>query len=399
MQGVTGRAAGVSDMAGRRAGQWQGRAWVGGALGLALALTTAGMVGAKQTTPVNKKPVKSTTTTLPVTTTSTTTAPTTTNAPTATSFNKKPVKSTTTTLPVTTTSTTTAPTTTIAPTTTTSPTSTTTTTVPATTTTTAPTSGPGLLTAPAGYATSQLIWQDTFAGTALDTSKWNTYMTSIASNGWPWNAVTVNGTSYSAISPAGSVDAENERGAQVSVNNGLSLSATPSTAVPGYQYVSGVVDTYGKFAWAGGYFQARVELPDTTTGYWPAIWFLPAAGAGTNGDQGEFDLDEGGYTKLGAPNGTVAANLHVAGATQTFVNVGQNFSSSWHTLGAQYVPGVSLTVFVDGVQVARYTTNVPTWPLQLVMDLQVASALTAGWHTTGSPQSGSFRVAEIQFYS
>jgi beta-glucanase (GH16 family) len=260
-------------------------------------------------------------------------------------------------------------------------------------------SAAGQLTTPPGYSANELIWQDNFSGTTLDASKWNEFMTSIASNGQPWNEVSVNGTTYSAIAPPNSVNAEVDSPNLVSVDNGLSLGATPGSPVPGYSYTGSVVDTYGKFAWSGGYFQAQVKMPDVSSGYWPAIWFLPAAGAGTGGDAGEFDLQEGGMLGAAPINSILQSTLRsAAGPSSQQANAGVDLSAGFHTFGAQYVPGQSITVYFDGRQVAQFTQDVPTWPLQLIMCLAVGSSQSSSYHTTGSPAASAMDVSEIQFY-
>lgn len=258
----------------------------------------------------------------------------------------------------------------------------------------------GPLTTPPGYSPSQLIWQDNFSGTRLDRSKWNKFMSSIASHGLPWNSYRAHGTTYSAISPPDSVDAEVDSPGLVSVHNGLTLRAVPGSPVPGYHFTGAVVDTYGKFAWSGGYFQARVKMPNTVDGYWPAIWFLPAADAGTHSDIGEFDLQEGGTLGSGPVNGILRSALHVAaGGSPRQTNTGIDLSAGFHTYGAAYVPGRSLTVYFDGRLVTQFTQDVPRWPLQLIISLAVGSRQTAKWHTTGSPAASAMEVSEIQFYS
>lgn len=260
-------------------------------------------------------------------------------------------------------------------------------------------SSAGSLTTPPGYSPSQLIWQDSFAGTRLNGSRWNTLMRSVGSQGRPWNSSRVNGIRYSALSPPDSLNEEVESPRLVTVHNGLSLRAVPGSPVQGYTYTGSVVDTYGKFAWSRGYFQARVKMPDTSSGYWPAIWFLPAAGSGTGDDQGEFDLQEGGTLGQGLTNDIVQSTLHVGtDSLPQRTDVGVNLASGFHTYGARYVPGRSLTVYFDGRQVAQFTQGVPTWPLQLIMCLAVASSQTSPLHTVGSPPASAMQVSEIQFY-
>lgn len=257
----------------------------------------------------------------------------------------------------------------------------------------------GPLNTPAGYSPRQLIWQSAFSGTTLDQSKWNDYMTSIAAKGLPWNSYGGEGMTGSAIGAPNSVDAEVDSPNLVRVGNGLSLGARPGSPVPGYTYTGSVVDTYGKFSWPGGYFQARVKMPDVSNGYWPAIWFLPAAGAGTRTDAGEFDLQEGGMIGPGPSNSILTSTLHSGGGeARRQTNLRIDLSGGFHIYGLQYDPGRSLTVYFDGWKVARFTQDVPTWPLQLVISLGVASSSAASYHTVGSPAPSAMQVSEIQFY-
>src|SRR5260221_10508047 len=71
------------------------------------------------------------------------------------------------------------------------------------------------LSAPAGYTSSNLVFDENFSGTALD-SYWHNYITSNAANGWPWNS---NGSGGSG--PGGLYDADYDMPGQVSVSNGL----------------------------------------------------------------------------------------------------------------------------------------------------------------------------------
>jgi beta-glucanase (GH16 family) len=55
----------------------------------------------------------------------------------------------------------------------------------------------------------------------------------------------------------------------------LSLTATPDET---YGYLSGMLNTYGKFVRRYGYFEIRAKTPPGN-GMWPAFWLLPADGA------------------------------------------------------------------------------------------------------------------------
>ena len=58
------------------------------------------------------------------------------------------------------------------------------------------------LSEPAGYTSSDLVFEENFSGTALD-NYWHTYTTSNAANGWPWNtAVEPSTTSFRLSLPS-----------------------------------------------------------------------------------------------------------------------------------------------------------------------------------------------------
>ena len=78
-----------------------------------------------------------------------------------------------------------------------------------------------------------------------------------------------------------------------------------------------------------------------------------------------------------------------------------DLSAGHNVYGLKFVPGVSITYYMNGVQVWQVTTNVSTLPHQLELDLQVADSATEGWHTqTGSatPVVSDFDVAQVSEY-
>ena len=113
-------------------------------------------------------------------------------------------------------------------------------------------------TAPSGFSASNLVFNDSFSGTSLNTQSWNTYMTSNAAQGTPWLG---NGSGGSAL---GSYDAEYDMPSQVSVNSGLTLNAVQQSITAGgvtYPFTSGVLTTYGKMEFTGGYVQISMKQP------------------------------------------------------------------------------------------------------------------------------------------
>jgi beta-glucanase (GH16 family) len=245
-----------------------------------------------------------------------------------------------------------------------------------------------------------MIFDDRFTGTTLDGSKWNTYIASKASNGYPWNS---NGTGGSGGAPNGNNAAYFEP-SQVSVNNGLNLNAVSGSGQPGYEWTSGTLSTYGKFQFQGGYVQVEAKMPDGN-GMWPGLWMLPGPG-GTGGDNSEIDQFEGNFLDGTVnPLGVYAWHLHTRGTQWgSDTNVGIDLSAAFHVYGMKWVPGQSITWYLDGQQVGQITSaqaTIPDEPMELILSLYVASSLTSGWHQAYGPSTPSpsrMSVAEVQVY-
>jgi beta-glucanase (GH16 family) len=158
------------------------------------------------------------------------------------------------------------------------------------------------LSAPAGFTSSNLVFQENFSGTALD-SYWHNYITSNAAGGWAWND---NGSGGSG--PGGPYNADYEMPSGVSVTNGLNLAATQQPVsglnqgtAQTFPITSGAVSSYGNFEFNGGYLQISMKAP-SGDGAWPGLWLMPGKGAGSSGDNFEIDMQEGGYTGSGPAN-------------------------------------------------------------------------------------------------
>ena len=257
---------------------------------------------------------------------------------------------------------------------------------------------PGSMPAPAGYTTK--LFDDTFAGTTLDRTKWNSYITSKAANGWPWNA---NGSGGSGMN-AGGFNAEYFSPGQVAVHNGLTLSAVRRSVHAGSTWTSGVVSTYGKFEFDGGFLQIKAKMP-AGAGMWPGLWMLPGPG-GSGGDNYEIDMVEGNYLMRGAsPNDVDAWHIHtpssVAGG---LTNTGKDLAAGYHVYGLKWVPGKSVTWYVDNKAVGSLTSaqiTIPNEPMELILDLQVADNAASGWITAANastPSPSTLQIAEVQVY-
>jgi beta-glucanase (GH16 family) len=260
------------------------------------------------------------------------------------------------------------------------------------------------LAAPAGFTSSNLVYQDTFSS-SLD-SDWHTYITSRAANGWAWNSYGSGGSG-----PGGPYDADYDMPSQVTVTNGmLDLTAIKQTvtgmnqgSVQSFPITSGAVSSYGNFEFNGGYLQISMKAP-SGNGAWPGLWLMPGAGS-NSGDNFEIDIQEGGYTGSGPANQAFSWHLHSpSGTVGGVVDTGVDLTAGFHTYGINWVPGQSITWYLDGRQIATVTSaqvQIPNQPMQLIMSNQVANSNAAGWHTAldgSTPSTMQMQIDEIQLY-
>lgn len=166
-----------------------------------------------------------------------------------------------------------------------------------------------------------------------------------------------------------------------------------------------MVSTYGKFQFDGGYVQIKAKVP-VGDGLWPGFWMLPGRGA-KHGDDFELDIFEGDYTGNQVnPIDNYAWNLHTPSGAQFggLTSTGVDLGAGYHIYGIDWVPGQSITWYLDGKPVGMLTSAqapIPNEPMELILDLDVASPTTAGWHTvydSTTPSPAVVNVAEVQVY-
>jgi beta-glucanase (GH16 family) len=198
---------------------------------------------------------------------------------------------------------------------------------------------------PVGVAGSwHSIFDDEFAATTLDTTKWST--------GWLSPGITA---------PVNSSELECYDPNQVTVANGeLDLNLIRKTESCGGQshpYASGMVNTNGKFSYTYGYLEARVWLSGAyAISNWPAVW--------TDGQSwptdGELDVMEGlsgqacwhFHDPQGGPGNCSKAT----------------YTGGWHTFGADWEPG-SVTYYYDGAAVATINSGITSSPMYVILNL------------------------------
>jgi beta-glucanase (GH16 family) len=140
-----------------------------------------------------------------------------------------------------------------------------------------------------------------------------------------------------------------------SVDDGV-LSITAQTvpadlqlAINGYDYASGLLNTYGSFSQTYGYFEIRADMPEGT-GIWPAFWLLPADGSWPPElDVIELAAQEPGrliMTSHSEASGSHTIDRHHAEVADT---------AGFHTYGVLWGPE-ELTWTYDGIVVAQTQT-------------------------------------------
>ena len=271
-------------------------------------------------------------------------------------------------------------------------------------------SGDGGMSAPAGYTSRQMIFEDQFSGTSLDTTKWNAYL---GAQGTPWNDHGRLPTPYSGPNTPVTDEQAMYAPSQVSVDDRLTLTAQRNTNryAGTYPWISGAVTTEGKFSLptTGWYVQARIKLPDMTQGMWPGLWFLPSQ-SGTPFN--EIDFVQGGFTEGGGPvnQSPLGTGYFPTGQPspvgETVPDLGFDATAGYHTYGVEWTPGVGIKGFVDGTPVwtltqAQVPGGIVAQPYEMILDLQVATVADSAWHTvpTATSPGGTMEVAEIQAYS
>ncbi|MDR0872556.1 MAG: family 16 glycosylhydrolase [Prevotellaceae bacterium] len=99
----------------------------------------------------------------------------------------------------------------------------------------------------------QLVWQDLFDDDALNAGTWN---------------IEVNGNG------GGNNELQYYRAENVSVQDGCLVLTAKKETYSGKSVTSGRINSLGKMSFKHGKLEARIRLPQTANGLWPAFWML-----------------------------------------------------------------------------------------------------------------------------
>lgn len=191
----------------------------------------------------------------------------------------------------------------------------------------------------------ELIFQEEFDGTELNTANWNYQM----------------GDGCPDLCGWGNNERQKYTDTNVSVSNGiLSIKATKQ----GDLYNSGRITTKGKVEFQYGIVEVRAKLPQGQ-GLWPAIWML-----GNDIDQikwpncGEIDIME----YVGKQPGVIYTSLHTPASYGATINSKQtkitNIESGFHVYKADW-SAQQIDFYIDNQKVYTFKPDEKTehtWP-------------------------------------
>lgn len=209
---------------------------------------------------------------------------------------------------------------------------------------------------PTGLSGSwNLILQDEFNGSHLNTNLWSTQRGPSYSYGDPYNP-SIEAAYYAPDVPY--------------VDNGNLVLTLTKKATGGYPYTSGMVQNGRSFSYTYGYTESRIKVPGNT-GVWPAYWTLPAPV-----DQywpPEIDIFEFGLGSQTRPS----FNYHYGTAPNNkqhgLVEYGSpsvDYTKDFHIYGMLWTPN-KIQVYLDGVPGPSYTNsaNITSLPQYLIFNL------------------------------
>jgi beta-glucanase (GH16 family) len=225
-----------------------------------------------------------------------------------------------------------------------------------------------------------LIWQDEFDGSSLNTAKWNYENGNLGVNN----------------------EKQYYQTANVSVSGGNLVITARKQSVGGQPYTSGRINTNGKFSVKYGRIEARMKLP-MIQGTWPAFWML-----GSNiGDPGI------GWPKCGEidimehvdANNNILGTIHWDNNGYVYYSNSVNTSpGDYHTYAADW-DASSIKFYVDGNLYATANiansingTNEFHNPFFIIFNMAVGGNLTGGYINDGALPTNMY-VDYVRVYS
>ncbi|WP_339170569.1 family 16 glycosylhydrolase [Paenibacillus sp. FSL H7-0943] len=255
-----------------------------------------------------------------------------------------------------------------------------------------------------------LIWQDEFNGTALDTSKWSHeqgYYITDDPNSWGWGNAELQHYTDSTQNVFVQDGKLNIR----ALNDSKSFPQDPSRYA---QYSSGKINTKDHLSFQYGRVDIRAKLP-TGNGVWPALWMLPEDTAyGAWAASGEIDIMEAKGRLPGTTSGAIhfggqwPVNRYIAG--EYHFPEGQTFANDYHVYSMIWEED-NMKWYVDGkffFKVSRdqwYSVAAPNnpnapfdQPFYIIMNLAIGGHFDSGHTPDPSDIPATMQVDYVRVY-
>ena len=189
-----------------------------------------------------------------------------------------------------------------------------------------------------------VLWSDEFDGDVIDLSTW-TY--DCGGGGWG----------------NGQFENDTARHENSYITNGNLVIEARREYYLGNSFTSARMLTQGRFAYKYGDLEARIKLPDTANGLWPAFWMMGNnAGAIVWPDCGELDIVEMG-SKAGIDQGLqqelINCAVHYSNATNgyskfvTWLTNSVDLTQDYHLYKMSWTP-TTISFSLDGDQYASF---------------------------------------------
>ncbi|MGM0442715.1 MAG: family 16 glycosylhydrolase [Fibrobacterota bacterium] len=227
-----------------------------------------------------------------------------------------------------------------------------------------------------------LIWEDDFSGTEIDTGR------------WAWDTA---GNSYGW----GNEEAQHytvRRHENSRIENGSLIIEARREPWEGKEYTSARLRTKGKASWLYGRFEMRAKLPGGR-GTWPAFWMLPEDDFfGSWPRSGEIDVME----YVGFQPSTIFSTVHTEdlnhslGTEQGGSVQLSGVDTGFHRYAAEWFPD-SIVFYVDSTHIYTYTPqskDPALWPFNKPFHILLNCAVGGTW---GGMEGIDTTIFPVQF--
>ena len=161
------------------------------------------------------------------------------------------------------------------------------------------------------------------------------------------------------------------------------------------EFTSARVNTQGRFAFKYGTLEARIQLPDTADGLWPAFWMLGNNFPGVAWPNcGEIDILESGAEAgilAGTQNELINCAIHYSNAADEYefnaewINTSDvipgltDLSADYHLYKVDWTP-TDLTFYIDDVQFATWDISAPHFAEYHQPHFPILNVAIGGWN-------------------